>query len=383
MGLLDRASLVARAHLNAQRNSTQDPVQALDSCVQDMQDNLLYLRQSVARAEASCQQTARQYNHSQSQEKTWYQRAELALKRGDENLAIQALERKKRHSVETQALKTQLEQQEQQVARLKRSLVDSQGKISETKTRKNMLKARLLAAEAKTTLATLPSVNNISDVQAELISVYQAMVQAMEQRQQLIQKLHKNELSLVEWKQKFQLTTATHGEFEQAAQCLEQQQQSEALVEGLEKQLEAKDAKIEALKTRQIRLRKELEKGKRTELDHSGTSSVTKNDESIATTVFERFEKMEKRVLDAEARAQAAHELAGSDWESQLVSLEEDGDLEDGLAEMKRQLADSSPKLTSVSASEMAMTPVMLQPTAQPSVVDAELEELKKRLDGL
>lgn len=148
MGLFDRVSRVVRSNLNAAVSSAEDPEKILDQAIMDMQEDLVQMRQAVARAIASQKRVEQQANKAQSEANTWQQRAQLALQKGDENLAREALTRKKTQAETAVALKTQLDQQSASVGTLKRQLIALESKISEAKTKKDMLKARASAAKA-------------------------------------------------------------------------------------------------------------------------------------------------------------------------------------------------------------------------------------------
>ncbi len=148
MGLFDRVSRVVRSNLNAAVSSAEDPGKILDQAIMDMQEDLVQMRQAVARAIASQKRVEQQANKAQSEANTWQQRAQLALQKGDENLAREALVRKKTQAETATALKTQLDQQSGSVDTLKRQLIALESKISEAKTKKDMLKARASAAKA-------------------------------------------------------------------------------------------------------------------------------------------------------------------------------------------------------------------------------------------
>lgn len=148
MGLFDRISRVVRANLNDVVSKAEDPEKVLEQSVIDMQEDLIQLRQAVAQSIASQKRTEQQYSQNQSQANSWQQRAQLALQKGDENLAREALVRKKGYLDIANTLKAQLDAQSGQVDQLKRSLIALEGKISEAKTKKNMLKARAQAAKA-------------------------------------------------------------------------------------------------------------------------------------------------------------------------------------------------------------------------------------------
>lgn len=167
MGLLDRISRVIRANVNELVSKAEDPEKILEQAIIDMQEDLVQLRQAVASSIATQKRTEQQYNQAQSQVNIWQQRAQLALQKGDENLAREALLRKKTHSETAAALAEQLEQQKTQVENLKRNLIALESKISEAKTKKNMLKARAQAAKANEQLQnTIGSLGTSSAISA-------------------------------------------------------------------------------------------------------------------------------------------------------------------------------------------------------------------------
>ena len=148
MGLFDRLSRVVRANLNDMVSKAEDPEKILEQAIIEMQEDLVQLRQAVARAIAAQKRTEQQYNKNQAEANNWQKRAQLALTKGDENLAREALMRKKTNADTAAALKQQLDQQTTQVDTLKRNLIALESKISEAKTKKDMLKARAKAAKA-------------------------------------------------------------------------------------------------------------------------------------------------------------------------------------------------------------------------------------------
>ncbi|MEC4893695.1 MAG: PspA/IM30 family protein [Oscillatoria sp. PMC 1051.18] len=160
MGLFDRLSRVVRANLNDMVSKAEDPEKVLEQAIIDMQSDLVQMRQAVARAIASQKRTEQQYNKNLSEANTWQQRAQLALTKGDENLAREALQRKKTSSETATMLKQQLDQQNGQVDTLKRNLIALESKISEAKTKKDMLKARANAAKANQQLQS--TIGNMS-----------------------------------------------------------------------------------------------------------------------------------------------------------------------------------------------------------------------------
>jgi phage shock protein A len=149
MGFFDRLSRLLRANLNDLVSKAEDPVKILDQAVSDMQDDLVKLRQAVAMAIASQKRLKNQAEQAESQARTWYERAELALKKNEDELAREALTRRKTFQETATSLGTQVQAQSAQVETLKKSLVALEGKIAEARTKKDMLKARAQAAQAQ------------------------------------------------------------------------------------------------------------------------------------------------------------------------------------------------------------------------------------------
>ncbi len=149
MGFFDRLSRLLRSNLNDLVSKAEDPVKILDQSVADMQDDLIKLRQAVAMALASHKRLQNQSSQAENQSKHWYTRAELALKKGNEELAREALNRKKTFQESFTSLNQQIQSQAGQIEKLKKSLLVLEGKIAEARTKKDMLKARAQAAKAQ------------------------------------------------------------------------------------------------------------------------------------------------------------------------------------------------------------------------------------------
>ena len=166
MGLFDRVKRVVSANLNDLVSKAEDPEKILDQAIIEMQEDLVRLRQGVAQAIAAQKRTEKQYNDANNELNKWQRNAMLALQKGDENLARQALERKKSFTDTATSLKGSLDQQTTQVDNLKRSLMQLESKISEAKTKKDMLKARVRAAKAQEQLEGMVNGMNTSGATA-------------------------------------------------------------------------------------------------------------------------------------------------------------------------------------------------------------------------
>jgi phage shock protein A len=148
MGLIDRILRVIRANLNSLIGQAEDPEKILEQAVEEMQQDLIQLRQAVAQAIATQKRTERQASQAQTTANDWYNRAQLALSNADENLAREALTRRKSYQETAKAMQAQLEQQAGIVTKLKENMRTLESKISEAKTKKDLYIARARSAQA-------------------------------------------------------------------------------------------------------------------------------------------------------------------------------------------------------------------------------------------
>tara|TARA_Y100001968_G_C19408748_1_gene745161 strand:- start:988 stop:1794 length:807 start_codon:yes stop_codon:yes gene_type:complete len=149
MGFFDKVSRLFRSNLNDLLNKAEDPVKILEQSLIDMQEDLVSLREAVAMAITSQKRLESKADQAGEHIKGWYERAELALRNGDESLAREALVRKKTSQESLDSLISQRKSQAGHVEKLKKSLLALEGKIAEAKTKKDILKARAQAAQAQ------------------------------------------------------------------------------------------------------------------------------------------------------------------------------------------------------------------------------------------
>ncbi|WP_297040208.1 PspA/IM30 family protein [Thermosynechococcus sp. OHK43] len=188
MGLLDRVGMVIRSNLNALVSAAEDPEKILEQTIIDMNADLVKLRQAVAQAIAAQKRLEQQYTQNLKDAQQWEERARLALSRGDEALALEALNRKKTAADTAIALKAQVDQMAAQVKTLKDNLTALESKISEAKTKKEMLKARVRAAKASEQIHQAVSKVGTSNAMAAFERMEDKVLQ-MEARSQAIAEL--------------------------------------------------------------------------------------------------------------------------------------------------------------------------------------------------
>lgn len=153
MGLFERIMRVIRSQINSLVSKAEDPEKILEQALMDMQTDLIQVRQAVAQAIATQKRTERQYEQTKSTADEWYRRAQLALQKGDEHLAKEALTRRQSYQQTANSLKSQIDSQQEIVGQLKNNMRGLESKIAEAKTKKDLYIARARSAQASEKLS--------------------------------------------------------------------------------------------------------------------------------------------------------------------------------------------------------------------------------------
>lgn len=159
MNIFDRVGRVVRSYMNAIVSAAEDPEKILEQTVLDMNNDLRKMRQASAQVLASQKLLENKCKTAQQSADDWYRRAKLALQRGEEDLAREALKRRKGYEESAVALKSQLEQQKTVAEKIVSNTRLLESKIQEAKSKKDTLKAR--AQSAKTSSKVTGMLGNI------------------------------------------------------------------------------------------------------------------------------------------------------------------------------------------------------------------------------
>lgn len=147
MNLFGRIFRVFRSYANSLVGGAEDPEKILDQAVNEMQSDLIKMRQSSAQVLASQKQIEAKYTQSRDTAEEWLKRAELALSKGDDELAREALKRKKAFQDNAATMKAQVDAQKKATDQLISNTRMLESKLNEAKSKKNTLKARAKSAQ--------------------------------------------------------------------------------------------------------------------------------------------------------------------------------------------------------------------------------------------
>jgi phage shock protein A len=154
MAWFENFTLIMRSSITALREKCEDPERMLHQVILDMEQELVSIRQSVARALADETLLRQELERAEEAVQRWGALAETALKRGDESSARQALEQKHRAEERGTTLSASLRTQSEQCARLQSSYRDLEDKIRQARQKRTLLVARLAQAETGQAIQT-------------------------------------------------------------------------------------------------------------------------------------------------------------------------------------------------------------------------------------
>lgn len=148
----------------AAQSGVSDAEVQLENAYQELQNQLISLRQSVAQAIASEKRLEQSICKSTEQVTTWQNRAQMGRDQGNEDLSLQAEQRADQYRTAAEDMQEQFNQQRKDTALLREKLTELEGQLQKVYTRKQVLVARMKAADA--TSKAIELLNKTSDTGA-------------------------------------------------------------------------------------------------------------------------------------------------------------------------------------------------------------------------
>src|SRR5919108_4312896 len=149
MGIMDRVATVIKSNLNHLINKAEDPEKMLDQILIQMRQQLVEAKREVAVAIADEKRLGVQLESELEQVREWERRATMAVQKGEDDLAREALRRKADHEQIAIGYKKQWDAQQASTENLKNALRALSQKIEEAGRKNNLLIARQKRAEAQ------------------------------------------------------------------------------------------------------------------------------------------------------------------------------------------------------------------------------------------
>ena len=168
MGILDRTSQILRANINDLLNHAEDPEKLLNQILSDMEDAIKQGQSQVAEQIAQEKMIQADLDAAKKSSDDWGKKAELAVSKGVDDLAREALHRQGDFSAQADIYQKQLEAQHQAVQKLKADLSALQSKYEDARRNKDMLITRAKRATAQQNIATASAKISSVDYSSDL-----------------------------------------------------------------------------------------------------------------------------------------------------------------------------------------------------------------------
>ena len=221
MALMERVTTLLRANLNDLIDKAEDPEKMLRQLVLDMENQLLQVKTQVAIAIADQHILEKKTAEHETAVETWKNKAALAVAKGRDDMAREALERSLSHAQMSKSFVEQLEDQRAEAEGLRSAFHKLQQKLTETRAHCDLLvaehrRARTIGRSQQANAAARTEKGAASiDRYKSRINVQQAANHAsrelttgdsLEDRFAMLERDHQVEALLEELKKKKELT---------------------------------------------------------------------------------------------------------------------------------------------------------------------------------
>ncbi|HSZ82446.1 MAG TPA: PspA/IM30 family protein [Polyangia bacterium] len=153
MGILGKLSTLIKSNVNDAIDGMQDPAKELDQMVRDMEDSTRQARAEVATCMGEEKRLQKRIEALDAEIKTWTDRAELAVRSGDDALAKEALRRRSEKETERAETQKSLQEQGVYVDQLALALKALEARVKDVKSRQGTLREKARAAKGVSPLS--------------------------------------------------------------------------------------------------------------------------------------------------------------------------------------------------------------------------------------
>jgi phage shock protein A len=149
MGIFKRIKNLIKSNADDLIDKAEDPEKVLNQSIVDMSERLVSAKKQVADSISTERRLAKQTSLEIEKTEGWKEKAAIAVRAGDDELAKLALARKREHAELATQYGKQWQDQKNAVAQLKVTLRTLSDKIEEAKRKKNVLVAKKKRVDAQ------------------------------------------------------------------------------------------------------------------------------------------------------------------------------------------------------------------------------------------
>ena len=148
MSIFSRMTDIVNSNLNALLDKAEDPEKMVRLIIQEMEETLVEVRSTSARAIADRKDLERRVQWQQEEAGEWQRKAEVAVSKGRDDLAKGALVEAKKSTEQAESLHGELDVLNSTLAKLGDDISALQEKIKDAKARQNAIIMRDKAAHS-------------------------------------------------------------------------------------------------------------------------------------------------------------------------------------------------------------------------------------------
>jgi phage shock protein A len=149
MSIFTRFRDIVSSNMNAMLEKAEDPEKMIKMMIHEMEDTLIELKSSCAGAIATSRKIGRHLEEAASQTKQWNDRAQLAVEKGRDDLAREALMEKRRFTETAESLERESIDHKEIIEKYHRDITELEGKLTNAKEKKRTLVERHKQAAGK------------------------------------------------------------------------------------------------------------------------------------------------------------------------------------------------------------------------------------------
>ena len=163
MSIFSRMTDIINSNLNAILDKAEDPEKMVRLIIQEMEEALVDVRSTSARAIADKKELARRQDYLAAEVAEWERKAEVAVRKGRDDLAKGALAERGKAQEARSAIDKEVELLDATLAKLNEDVTALQAKIKDAKARQNAIIMRGQAAQTRLGVRRQLSDHNIDD----------------------------------------------------------------------------------------------------------------------------------------------------------------------------------------------------------------------------
>ena len=149
MGIFTRFRDIVSANINAMLDGAEDPEKMIKLMIREMEDTLVELKVSCAGVIAGRKKVERRLEEVVAREQLWAERAALAVHRGKDDLAREALVEKRRFAGMAEALRKEIADHGGLIEQYQSDMLELEDKLASAKEKRNLLVQRHRRATGK------------------------------------------------------------------------------------------------------------------------------------------------------------------------------------------------------------------------------------------